>query len=99
MMGSAFIFPIITKRYNKKRQRQREELRQKKYSEYLEEKRKELDEIVREQTQILNENLISLESCYSLIENKKTFKIKYKITTIDNASLESIMLIMIKGEK
>lgn len=34
-----------------------------------------------------------------LIENKKTFKIKYKITTIDNASLESIMLIMIKGEK
>lgn len=71
MMGSAFIFPIITKRYNKKRQRQREELRQKKYSEYLEEKRKELDEIVREQTQILNENLISLESCYSLIENKK----------------------------
>lgn len=34
-----------------------------------------------------------------LIENKKIFKTKYKITTIDNASLESIMLIMIKGEK
>ena len=34
-----------------------------------------------------------------LIENKKAFNTKYKIKTIDNITLEDLMLIMVKGVK
>ena len=34
-----------------------------------------------------------------LIENKKEFNKKYHLTTIDNLSLDDLMLLMIKGEE
>ena len=71
MLLSSLLWPNLTKFYNKKLQKQKEKERQKKYGEYLEKKRKEIYDVAVEQTQILKENLISLEECQNIILKQK----------------------------
>lgn len=70
--GTMMIWPSITRKYNKKEKIKEEEKRQKKYKEYLETKKAEIDKAIKEQSNILRENYISLEECQNIIVNKKT---------------------------
>ena len=68
---SSFLWPNLTKRYQKRLEKNKEKERQKKYREYLEKKKKEIYEVSVDQTQILKENLISLEESQNIILMKK----------------------------
>ena len=61
------LFPVLLNTYNKKRKKKNEEKRQIKYIEYLKKKEKEIDDIVVEQTAILNVNNPSSKECADLI--------------------------------
>lgn len=71
MLLTTFLWPTITRRYNKKRERRNEIKRQRKYKKYLEKKSQKLKEIKALQKQILIENNIPLEECQSIIYNRK----------------------------
>ena len=71
MLISSILWPNLTKRYQKKQQKNREKLRQDKYTEYLNRKRKEIYNVSIEQSQILKENLITLNECQNIILKKK----------------------------
>ena len=71
MLVSSFLWPNLTRRYQKKQKKQREKERVEKYSKYLDRKRKEAYDVSIEQSQILKENLITLEECQDIILKKK----------------------------
>ena len=70
LIGTVFM-PMITKKYEKTRNKKKEDLRQKKYREYL----NKMDSVIYEecvlQKEILNENNISIQECESRILNEK----------------------------
>lgn len=63
MMASMFLWPLLTKRYQKKQKIKYEKERQEKYGAYIDGKRNEIDLIMKKQKQILIENYITLEEC------------------------------------
>lgn len=67
MMISMLVFPILIQRYNKKRSEKNEEKRKRKYRKYLEFKRKQLENIVEKQRNILFENYASEEECTKIV--------------------------------
>lgn len=71
MLLSSFLWPNLTRKYQKRLEKKQEKERQKKYSQYLERKKKEIYNVSVEQTQILKENLITLDECQNIIINKK----------------------------
>ena len=71
MVIGSVIIPILIRRYQKKVRHQRELLRQKKYTKYVEDKEKQIQSIIKQHTQILNENYVSLEECQNIIMTKK----------------------------
>ena len=71
MLMTSLLWPNLTKRYQKKLEKKNEKERQQKYREYLEKKKKEIYDVSINQTQILKENLISLEECQNIILNRK----------------------------
>lgn len=72
MLLSMVLWPNITKMYNKRIKKRKNKEIITKYSNYLSEKRKELDETVKLQREILVENLVSVEACLKTIQNKST---------------------------
>lgn len=70
--GTMMIWPSITRKYNKQEKIKEEEKRQKKYKEYLETKKAEIDRTIKEQSNILRENYTNLEECQNIILSKKT---------------------------
>ena len=68
---SSLLWPNLTKRYQKRLEKKNEKERQKKYRQYLEKKKKEIYDVCVDQTQILKENLISLDECQNMILKKK----------------------------
>lgn len=66
MLAGTILWPTLTKRYNKKKAKEYEALRQKKYGEYIETKKNEIANEMLKQKQILINNNPSLE------EAKKT---------------------------
>lgn len=70
MLISMLLWPILTKKYNKKRQIRKEKEIKKKYGIYLNEKRKELELEIKLQREILMENLIPVTSCVNIVNNK-----------------------------
>ena len=70
--GTMLIWPSITRKYQKNECLKEEVKRQKKYKEYLDGKRNEIDRIIKEQSNILKENYTNLEECQNIILNKKT---------------------------
>ena len=71
MLVSMLIWPLITNLYNKRRKKKRQEEINNKYKIYLNEKRKEFETEKKLQKNILLENLINVEECLNIIQNKK----------------------------
>ena len=71
MIASTLLWPSLMKRYTKKKQLKKEEERQKKYSEYLEEKRHKLATIRTEQYNVLIANYPDINDMQNIILNKK----------------------------
>lgn len=68
MLLGTVLWPILTKKYEKKKKAENEHLRQVKYFEYLDEKRDEIKEIGKVQKDILIENNIAPEECAQRVE-------------------------------
>lgn len=71
MILSMLVWPNVTRKFNKKLKERKKKEMIEKYTNYLNEKRKELELEEKLQREILIENLISAEECLSIIEKKK----------------------------
>lgn len=87
MLASMFLWPLLTKRYQKKQKIKREKERQEKYGAYIEKKRNEIDLIMKKQKQILIENFITLDECEKIILTKNRQLWERKIDHSDFLSL------------
>ena len=67
MFMSMFFWPTITRRYQKRHSRKEEIRRKKEYRAYLHKKEKDLLEICESQKQILIDNNIPLEHCFTIV--------------------------------
>ncbi len=72
MFASVFIWPSIMRVYNKRKQKKLEKKRQKKYTEYIDSKRKIISEGLIKQKQILMNSYPSLDECQKIILNTQT---------------------------
>ncbi len=70
MLIGSLILPKIAKSWQKKQKKKREALRQQKYGDYLQEKDREIQLLVKNDMQILNDNYLNADSCL-LALNKK----------------------------
>ena len=70
MMASMLLWPSIINIYNNKQEKKQRIFISKKYTEYLDEKRKELSTIRKNQRDIMLENLIDINTCISYIYRK-----------------------------
>jgi type VII secretion protein EssC, C-terminal domain len=75
MLIGSLIMPRVLKAYQKKKAKEREELRLRKYGAYLDKKEKEIDLLHKKHSQILRDNSISVVNCTSLImaNNNRNF--------------------------
>lgn len=71
MLLGTVLWPILTKKYEKKTKLINEKKRQEKYLAYLDSVRDEIKRKSKEQSDILNENLVSLEECAHRIAEEK----------------------------
>lgn len=71
MLLGTVLWPVLTKRYEKKQKIKEEKKRQKKYLEYLNEMSDTIRRTAHNQSEILNENLISQEECAQRIVMRK----------------------------
>ncbi len=71
MLMSMILWPLLSKKYQKKQEKIKEAQRQTKYNEYIELKRKEIQNTINLQKNILNNNYISLNECREIIIGKK----------------------------
>lgn len=72
MLLGTVMWPVLTKKYEKKTKIKNEKKRQEKYLAYLDSVRDEIKRKIKEQSDILNENLVSLEECADRIAEVKT---------------------------
>ena len=68
MIVGSVIMPRLIQRYQKKMRHQRELLRQKKYTEYIQDKEKKIQSIIAKQAQILTENNVSSISRLQILQ-------------------------------
>ena len=71
MLMTMLLWPMLTKRYQKKQRKKREALRQKKYTEYIESKREKIQAEMKIQRQILIDNYLPLQATKDIIFSKK----------------------------
>ena len=71
MLMTMLLWPILQKRYQKKQRKKQEKLRQDKYTEYIQEKRKLIDTEMKVQRQILIDNYVPLSVTKDIIYSKK----------------------------
>ena len=69
MLTACMFFPMLAESYQKKLKKKKEALRQKKYSEYLQDKVEKIKNIEQKQSNILRENNYTLEDINSRIMN------------------------------
>jgi len=70
MMASMILFPILNRRYEKKKKKKYEKERQEKYQDYIAYKASHIDEIMLKQRKILFENYLSVGECRNIILRK-----------------------------
>ena len=83
MICTMFVWPFLTRMYQKKQKKKDEEKRQLKYKSYIADKRQELISEYNSHVQILEENLLSTDVCYDTILNKRRTLWERKIDQID----------------
>ena len=71
MLLGTVLWPILTKKYEKKTKLQNEKKRQEKYLAYLDSIRDEIKRKSKEQSDVLNENFITLDECADRIAQEK----------------------------
>jgi S-DNA-T family DNA segregation ATPase FtsK/SpoIIIE len=71
MLLGAVLWPVLTKRHERKVRAANEKKRQTKYFAYLDSVRDGIKRLAKEQSDILNENLISAEACFDVVINAK----------------------------
>lgn len=69
MLIGTVLLPTLTKNYEKKHRHKKEELRQKKYREYLDKITVQINEACQLQEEILNENHVTIQECEKRIVN------------------------------
>ena len=72
MLCSMLVWPLINRLLERRKKKKKEQERVKKYTEYIENKRNELQLIVKKQTQTLKNKYITLSECQNIIERKKS---------------------------
>ncbi len=87
MFISMLIWPLISRKIEKRRRIKQEEERVKKYSAYLDEKAKEIDAVIAKQSQTLKDKYIPLSECANIIMRKKTNLWERNINQSDFLSL------------
>lgn len=70
MIIGSMIMPRVTTAYTNKQRRKKEKLRQEKYSKYLDDKEKEINDILKHQIQVLKLNYPDQKECINLILTK-----------------------------
>lgn len=70
MLISMILFPILNNKYEKRKKKKKEELRQKKYKEYINKKIQQIDDVMIKQKKILFDKYLSAEECAQIILNK-----------------------------
>ena len=73
MIIGSLLMPRLIQRYNNKKKKEKEALRQKKYMEYLSSKERELELEIKEQLQILNSKYLSVDNCLLALDNRNSF--------------------------
>ena len=68
---ASFVVPLISRIWQKKSNKKKEALRQQKYTNYVEERKKEIDDKMEEQKFILVENNLSNKQCFDIIMNRE----------------------------
>ena len=71
MLIFGFLLPKIAQIYNKRRDKKREALRQKKYNEYLDQKQEEISNLLKEESDALFKNNPSSEESFNIIVGAK----------------------------
>ena len=71
MLMTMLLWPILQKRYQRKQRKKQEKLRQDRYTEYIQEKRKLIDTEMKVQRQILIDNYVPLSVTKDIIYSKK----------------------------
>ncbi|MCS0543555.1 hypothetical protein NXY55_26650, partial [Aeromonas veronii] len=71
MLIGTVLWPILTKKYEKKQRIKLEGKRQEKYSKYIEEMAQEIEEECQRQSEILHENHVALQNLISRITMRK----------------------------
>lgn len=71
MLLGTVLWPVLTKKFEKKQKRESEQRRQQKYLAYLDEVRDEIRRYSKVQTDILNTNIVSLAECAERITQEK----------------------------
>ena len=71
MLSTMLLWPMLSKSYQKRQARKNEELRQKKYSEYIKTKRNEIQTEIKTQREILIDNYLPLQETKEIIFAKK----------------------------
>lgn len=87
MLIGSFITPILLRKYQKKQKQKKEELRQKKYTEYLKQKETDIQSIIKKQSNILYENYINVEECEQAIIKKNNYMWNREIKETDFLAL------------
>lgn len=72
MLVGTILWPILTKRYEKKRALKNEQKRQNKYKGYLQIIKKNIDVEAEKQRKILNENYLTVKECSDIVMQKKS---------------------------
>ena len=70
MLISMILFPILNNKYEKKKKAQKEAKRQKKYTDYINKKIRQIDDVMLNQKKILFNKYLSAEECAQIIRNK-----------------------------
>lgn len=70
MIVGSLILPRVATKYQKKKKKEREKLRQEKYGVYLQEKEAKISGIIKKQAQILTDNSISIKDCENIITSR-----------------------------
>ena len=71
MLSTMLLWPLLSKRYQTKERKKQEKIRNDKYTNYIEEKRTEIQNEMKERRQILIDNYLPLESTKEIIYTKK----------------------------
>jgi len=87
MFFACIFFPILINRFQTKKREKREKLRQMKYTDYLNSKRASILKILEEQSEILNNNYVSLDQCVKLMTSKNNRIWNREISDLDFLTL------------